>query len=63
MTELEALCHSTIDEDAKLRRWASLDAKEKVNVSTLEKDNGKELEEDKIIESLDASVDAILEML
>ncbi|MCO5614410.1 hypothetical protein L7F22_068691 [Adiantum nelumboides] len=56
MTELEALCHSTIDEDDELKRWASL-------VSTPQNDNGKDSENEEIDEPLDAEADAILELL
>ncbi|MCO5552122.1 hypothetical protein L7F22_005632 [Adiantum nelumboides] len=56
MTELEALCHSTIDEDDELKRWAVL-------VSTPQNDNGKDSENEEIDEPLDAEADAILELL
>ncbi|MCO5587469.1 hypothetical protein L7F22_041418 [Adiantum nelumboides] len=56
MTELEALCHSTIDEDDELKRWAGL-------VSTPQNDNGKDSENEEIDEPLDAEADAILELL
>ncbi|MCO5584734.1 hypothetical protein L7F22_038666 [Adiantum nelumboides] len=56
MTELEALCHSTIDEDDELKRWAGL-------VSTPQNDNGKDSENEEIDEPLDAEADAILEFL
>ncbi|MCO5588735.1 hypothetical protein L7F22_042694 [Adiantum nelumboides] len=55
-TELEALCHSTIDEDDELKRWAGL-------VSTPQNDNGKDSENEEIDEPLDAEADAILELL
>ncbi|MCO5603473.1 hypothetical protein L7F22_057623 [Adiantum nelumboides] len=56
MTELEALCHSTTDEDDELKRWAGL-------VSTPQNDNGKDSENEEIDEPLDAEADAILELL
>ncbi|MCO5553773.1 hypothetical protein L7F22_007299 [Adiantum nelumboides] len=56
MTELEALCHSTIDEDDDLKRWVGL-------VSTPQNDNGKDSENEEIDELLDALADAILELL
>ncbi|MCO5581977.1 hypothetical protein L7F22_035866 [Adiantum nelumboides] len=56
MTELEALCHSIIDEDDELKRWAGL-------VSTPQNDNGKDSENEEIDEPLDAEADAILELL
>ncbi|MCO5563061.1 hypothetical protein L7F22_016697 [Adiantum nelumboides] len=56
MTELEALCHSTIDEDDELKRWAGV-------VSTPQNDNGKDSENEEIDEPLDAEADAILELL
>ncbi|MCO5569944.1 hypothetical protein L7F22_023658 [Adiantum nelumboides] len=56
MTELEALCHSTIDEDDELKRWAGL-------VSTPQNDNGKDSENEEIDEPLDVEADAILELL
>ncbi|MCO5564178.1 hypothetical protein L7F22_017835 [Adiantum nelumboides] len=56
MTELEALCHSTIDEDDELKRWAGL-------VSTSQNDNGKDSENEEIDEPLDAEADAIPEFL
>ncbi|MCO5587865.1 hypothetical protein L7F22_041817 [Adiantum nelumboides] len=56
MTELEALCHSTIDEDDELKRWAGL-------VSTPQNDNGKDSKNEEIDEPLDAEADAILELL
>ncbi|MCO5581795.1 hypothetical protein L7F22_035684 [Adiantum nelumboides] len=56
MTELEALCHSTIDEDDELKRWAGL-------VSTPQNDNGKDSKNEEIDEPLNAEADAILELL
>lgn len=63
MKQLEALCHSTVDEDIELRRWAGLDVKENVNASTSHNDNGKEREEEEIVEPLEESADALLESL
>lgn len=63
MTQLEALCNATVDEDVELRKWAGLDAKDKVNVSSAQENNGEEIEEEEFIEPLDASADAILESL
>ncbi|MCO5572317.1 hypothetical protein L7F22_026070 [Adiantum nelumboides] len=56
MTELEALCHSTMDEDDELKRWASL-------VSTPQNDNGKDSENEEIDELLDVEANAILKLL
>ncbi|MCO5610673.1 hypothetical protein L7F22_064914, partial [Adiantum nelumboides] len=56
MIELEALFHSTIDEDDELKRWACL-------VSTPQNDNDKDLGNEEIDEPLDDEVDAILELL
>ena len=44
MTELEALCHSTVKEDVELRRWAGLDTEHEGNVPTPHKEDGKTLE-------------------
>lgn len=63
LMDLEALCHSTVDEDVELRRWAGLETKEKIDASAPHDDNGTESKEEEIIEPLDASADAILESL
>ncbi|MCO5598289.1 hypothetical protein L7F22_052381 [Adiantum nelumboides] len=56
MTELEALCHFTMNEDDKLKRWVGL-------VSTPQNDNDKDSENQEIDEPLDAKADALLELL
>ncbi|MCO5594180.1 hypothetical protein L7F22_048204, partial [Adiantum nelumboides] len=56
MTEVEALCHSTMDEDDELKRWAGL-------VSTPQNDNGKDSENQEIDDPLDTEADALLELL
>ena len=63
MTELEALCHSTINEDMELRRWAGLDIKHEGNVPTPHKEDGKILEEKEFVEPLYEFVDAFLHHL
>ena len=63
MTELEALCHSTVNEDVELRRWAGLDIKHEGNVPIPHKEDGKTLEEKEVVELLDESVNAFLHHL
>ena len=63
MIELEALCHSTVNEDVELRRWEGLDIKHEGNVPTPHKEHGKTLEEKEVVEPLDESVDALLHHL
>ncbi|MCO5587894.1 hypothetical protein L7F22_041846, partial [Adiantum nelumboides] len=55
MTELKALCHSTMDENDELKRWVGL-------VSTPQNDNGSSKNEE-VDEPLDVEADAILEHL
>ena len=63
MIELKALCHSTVNEDVELRRWAGLDIKHEGNVPTPRKDDGKTLREEEVVEPLNASPDALLHHL
>ncbi|MCO5604239.1 hypothetical protein L7F22_058402 [Adiantum nelumboides] len=56
MTELEALCHSTMDEHDELESLAGL-------VSTPQNDNDKDSDNEEIDEPLDAEAYAILELL
>ena len=63
MTELEALCHSIVNEDVELRRWVGLDIKHEGNVPTPHKEDGKTLEEKEVVEPLDESLDALLHHL
>ena len=63
MTELEALCHSTLNEDVELRRWAGLDIEHESNVPSPHKEDGKTLEQKEVEEPLDESFNALLHHL
>ena len=63
MIQLEALCHSTINEDVEPRRWAGLDIKHEGNVPTPHKEDGKTLEQKEVVEPLDESSNALLHHL
>ena len=63
MKELEALCHSTINKDMELKRWVGLDIKHEGNVYNPHKDDGKNFEEEEVVEPLDEFADALLHHL
>ena len=63
MTDLESLCHSTLEEDINLRRWAGLESRENDGVSIPHNDSNKEMGEEEVKEPLDASADDILNNL
>ena len=63
MTDLESLCHSTLEEDINLRRWAGLESRENDGVSIPHNDSNKEMGEEEVEEPLDASADDILKNL
>lgn len=63
MTNLESICHSTVEEDINLRRWAGLESGENGVVSTPHNDGSKEMGEEEVEEPLDASANDVLKDL